>query len=69
MPKWNDKNSLSWIENIGEVALYVKGEASTRYAVLGLGYLPILNKADNLRLSVAQFLRYSFESSSGSTHG
>ena len=38
MPKWNDKNSLSWIENIGEVALYVKGEASTRYAVLGLGY-------------------------------
>jgi hypothetical protein len=38
MPMWNDKNCLSWIENIGEVALYVKGEASTRYAVLGLGY-------------------------------
>ena len=38
MPTWNDKSSLSWIENIGEMALYVKGEASTRYAVLGLGY-------------------------------
>ncbi len=38
MPTWNDENSLSWIENIGEVGLYVKGEASTRYAVLGLGY-------------------------------
>lgn len=31
--------------------------------------LPVLNKADNLHLSLAQFLRYSFESSSGSTHG
>jgi hypothetical protein len=31
-------NSLRWRENIGEVALYVKGEMSTTYAVLGLGY-------------------------------
>ncbi len=29
-----DKNSLGWMENIDEVALYVKGKASTIYAVL-----------------------------------
>ena len=34
----NDKNSLRWRENIGEVALYVKAEMSTTYAVLRLGY-------------------------------
>jgi hypothetical protein len=28
-----DKNSLCWRENIGEVALYVKGKMSTTYAV------------------------------------
>ncbi len=32
----NDKNSLSWMENIGEMALYVKAKVSTAYAVLGL---------------------------------
>jgi hypothetical protein len=26
------------MENIGKAALYVKGEMSTTYAVLGLGY-------------------------------
>ena len=34
----NDKNSLSWTENLGKMALYVKGKASTTYAVLCLGY-------------------------------
>ena len=30
-----DKNSLCWRESIGEMALYIKGKASTTYAVLG----------------------------------
>jgi hypothetical protein len=34
----NDKNSLSWTENLGKMALYVKGKASTTYPVLCLGY-------------------------------
>jgi len=36
--KNNDKNSLCWRENIGEMALYVNGKVSTTYVVLGLGY-------------------------------
>jgi len=34
----NDKNSLSRMENIGEMALYVNRKVSTIYAVIGLGY-------------------------------
>ncbi len=30
-----DKNSLWWRENIGEMALYIKGKVSTTYSVLG----------------------------------
>jgi hypothetical protein len=36
--EYNDKNSLRWIKNIGEMPLYVKGKGSTTYALLGLGY-------------------------------
>ena len=35
---FNDKNSFSWMENIGEMALYIKGKGSTTYALLELGY-------------------------------
>jgi hypothetical protein len=34
----NDKDSLCWRENIGEMALYVNGKVSTTYAIIGLGY-------------------------------
>jgi len=34
----NDKNSLCWREDIGEIALYVNGKLSTIYGVIGLGY-------------------------------
>ena len=34
----SDKNSISWMRNIGEKALYVNGKMPTTYAVLGLGY-------------------------------
>ena len=33
----NDKNSLSRMENIGEMVLYVNRKVSTAYAVIGLG--------------------------------